>query len=377
MIVKVPLIDLESQYLAIKAEIDAAVAEVFKSQQFVLGPHVKSCEDAVAEYSGCEFGVGVSSGTDALLIAMMAEGIGRGDEVITTPYTFFATAGCIVRTGAKPIFVEIDPESYNINPASIEEAITPRTRAIIPVHLFGRMADMVSIMTIADQHGLIVIEDAAQAIGAEYRGRRAGSYGHYGCFSFFPSKNLGGAGDGGMVVTTDADRCERMKIFRAHGASPKFYHKVVGGNFRLDAIQAAVVEVKLRHLDAWTDQRQRNARLYREVFADRGLDDIVRLPGPTTDRHIYNQFVVRVPERDGLRTHLRNAGIESEIYYPKCLHQQECFSDLGYRKGDFPEAEKAASKTLAIPIHAELSIDQQQLVVATVHEFIGEHTWQT
>ena len=268
---KVPLLDLKAQYAAIKAEIDSAVAEVMESQLFILGPQVRECEEAIAKYSGCAHGVGVSSGTDALLVCLMAEGIGPGDEVITAPYTFFATAGSIARVGAKPVFVDIDPVSYNLDAAQIESKITPNTRAIIPVHLYGQMADMDAVMQVARKHGLIVIEDAAQAIGAEHQGRRAGSIGHYGCFSFFPSKNLGGAGDGGMVVTQDAQRAEKLIHLRAHGAEPKYYHKVIGGNFRLDTLQAAVVSAKLQHLDAWTAGRQRNAERYNRLLAEAGV----------------------------------------------------------------------------------------------------------
>ena len=270
---KVPLLDLKAQYAAIRAEIDAAVAEVMESQQFILGPQVQKCEQAIAAYTrGAPMASECSSGTDALLICLMAEGIGPGDEVITTPYTFFATAGSVARVGAKPVFVDIDPASYSLNPAQIESKITAKTRAVIPVHLYGQMADMDAVMQVAQRHRLVVIEDAAQAIGAEYKGRRAGSIGHYGCFSFFPSKNLGAAGDGGMVVTQDAQRAENLMRLRAHGSQPKYYHKVIGGNFRLDTLQAAVVLAKLRHLDDWTAARQRNAERYHRLFGETGLE---------------------------------------------------------------------------------------------------------
>ncbi|NQU43950.1 DegT/DnrJ/EryC1/StrS family aminotransferase [bacterium] len=368
---QVPLLDLKAQYQTIRAEIDAAVAEVFESQYFILGPKVKECEAAIAKYCGIDHAIGVSSGTDALLIALMAEGIGAGDEVITTPYTFFSTAGSVSRLGAKPVFVDIDPKTFNIDPALIEAKITPRTRAIIPVHLYGQMADMAPILEIAKRHNLIVIEDAAQAIGAEYQGQRAGNLGEYGCFSFFPSKNLGAAGDGGMVITKDADRAEKLDRLRAHGSKPKYYHSIIGGNFRLDALQAAVVTVKLRHLDAWTARRQANAKRYNDLFAKAGMieDGTVQLPQVTADRHIFNQYVIRVPCRDALRNHLKERGIGNEVYYPVPLHLQECFANLGYHAGDCPESEKAAQETLALPIYPELTQDQAQYVVEEIVGF--------
>jgi dTDP-4-amino-4,6-dideoxygalactose transaminase len=369
----VPLLDLKAQYQSIKNEVDAAVAEVLESQHFILGPKVKECEQAIAAYSNCAHGVGVSSGTDALLACLMAEDIGAGDEVITTPYTFFATAGSIARTGARPVFVDIDPVCFNIDPARIEEKVTARTRAIIPVHLYGQMADMDPIMEIAKRRNLVVIEDAAQAIGAEYHGRRAGSIGHYGCFSFFPSKNLGAGGDGGMVVTPDAARAERLSVMRAHGSKPKYYHKFIGGNFRLDALQAAIVNVKLRHLDAWTEARQRNARRYDRLFVESGLlaRGAVALPLIVTDRHIFNQYVIRVPDRDRLQTALKERGVGTEIYYPVPMHLQECFASLGHTVGDFPESERAANETLALPIYPELTDEQAAYVVAGLLELIS------
>jgi len=365
----VPLLDLRAQYRSIKEEVDAAVANVFASQHFILGPVVVECETAVAAYSNCDHAVGVSSGSDALLVALMAEGIGAGDEVITTPYTFFATAGAVTRLGATPVFVDIDPESFNMDVTAIAAAVTPRCKAIIPIHLYGRMADMDPVMQVARDHDLVVIEDAAQAIGAEYNGRRAGSIGDYGCLSFFPSKNLGGAGDGGMVVTNDAERAERLRVLRVHGGNPKYYHRVIGGNFRLDAIQAAVVAVKLRHLDAWTEARQQNARRYAALFAQAGLDGQVTTPAETDDRHIYNQYVLRVDSRDALMAHLKDAGIGCEIYYPVPLHRQECFASLGHGEGDFPESERAARETVAIPVYPELSGDQARYVVETITAF--------
>lgn len=379
---KVPLLNLKAQYEAIKDEIDLAVADVFASQQFINGPQVGELEKAVADYSCCAHGIGVSSGSDALLIALMAEGIGPGDEVITTPYTFFATAGAIARVGAKPVFVDIDPATFNINPGLIGQAVTPRTRAVIPVHLFGQMADMDPIMDLVqslnqkpatkNQKPIVVIEDAAQAIGAEYKGRRAGSIGDYGTFSFFPSKNLGGAGDGGMVVCQDTDRAERLKILRNHGSKPKYFHRLIGGNFRLDTIQAAVVLAKLRHLDAWTVARQEHAQAYRRLFERSGLlDKGLELPLECMDRHIYNQFVIRCQDRDGLKQHLADHGVGTEIYYPLPLHLQECFAYLGHKAGDFPHAEQAAAKSLALPIDPVLSSDSLSYVVDCVSSAAG------
>ncbi len=363
----VPLLDLKAQYATIRDQIREAMDRVAESQYFILGPEVTALEAEVAAYSQCKFGIGVSSGTDALLVAMMAIGIQPGDEIITTPYTFFATAGCIARLGAKSVFVDIDPHSFNIDASQIEAAITPRTKAIIPVHLYGQMADMDPIMAVAERHNLVVIEDAAQAIGAEYKGRRAGSIGHIGCFSFFPSKNLGGFGDGGMVVTNDAHLAEQLVLLRGHGAKPKYYHKVVGGNFRLDAIQAAVLRVKLKYLDSWTEGRQRNAALYRQLFQEGGVTNIT-LPVEMPDvRHIYNQFVIRCPQRDALIEHLKAHKIGCEIYYPVPMHTQECFAELGYVKGDFPLSEAAADETLAIPIYPELT----EAMLKTVVHVIG------
>jgi dTDP-4-amino-4,6-dideoxygalactose transaminase len=388
----VPLLDLKAQYAAIKADIDLAVQEVMQSQHFILGPKVVECEKAVAEYSNCAFGVGVSSGTDALLASLMADEIGAGDEVITTPFTFFATAGSIARLGARPVFVDINPATYNLAVDQIESKITPKTRAIMPVHLYGQMADMDPIMAIAAKHRLTVIEDAAQAIGAEDKGRRAGSMGQYGCFSFFPSKNLGGAGDGGMVVTNDAARAEKLACLRVHGSKEKYYHKWIGGNFRLHAIQAAVVTVKLRHLDQWTLARQKNAKRYEALFRGSGLQVVtcleyqparwqnaalnkggrcVVVPAAAGGRHVFNQFVIRVPRRDELKAALKKAGIETEIYYPLPLHLQECFGYLGHHKGDFPESERAAAETLALPVYPELSDAQAEHVVNSIREFLN------
>jgi dTDP-4-amino-4,6-dideoxygalactose transaminase len=371
--VNVPLLDLKAQYQSIKTEIDPVVAEIMESQYFILGPKVKECEEAVAAYSNCSHAIGVSSGTDALLIALMAEGIGAGDEVITTPYTFFATVGSIVRTGATPVFVDIDPVSFNIDPLAIEEKVTDMTKAIIPVHLYGQMADMDPIIEIARKNGIAVIEDGAQAIGAERNGQRAGSVGDYGCFSFFPSKNLGAFGDGGMVVTNDPERAERLEILRAHGSRPKYYHTVIGGNFRLDALQAAVVTVKLSHLDSWTAGRQSNAQRYDRLLGETGLVEkgLVSLPTVIANRHIFNQYVIRVDRRDELRDYLKENSIGCEIYYPVPLHIQECFSYLGLSKGDMPESEKAADTTLALPVYPELSDEQAKYVVDTIASFMS------
>lgn len=378
----VPLLDLKSQYAALRDEIDAAMRRVVESQHFILGPEVEALEAEVAAYSHCAYGIGVSSGTDALLAALMAIDLRPGDEVITTPYSFFATAGVIARLHARPVFVDIDPSSYNINPAALEAAITPRTRAIMPVHLYGQMADMDPIMELAEANDLVVIEDAAQAIGAEYKGRRAGSIGHMGCFSFFPSKNLGGFGDGGMVTTNDKELAAQLRLLRNHGAKPKYYHKFVGGNFRLDAIQAAVLRVKLKHLDSWTEGRQRNAASYRRLFAEAGLAVEAAMGNPTqamypgvvlpgeapARRHIYNQFVIRTARRDAVQSSFKAHQIGHEIYYPMPLHLQECFAELGYKPGDLPVSECAARETLALPIYPELTAEMLASVVEAVAE---------
>lgn len=369
---QVPLLDLKAQYAPIKTALLAAVTEVFESQHFILGPKVQAFESQLAAYCSCPHAVGVSSGTDALLMALMAEGIGPGDEVITPPFSFFATAGCVARVGARPVFVDIDPGDYNLRPDLIEAAITPRTRAIIPVHLYGQMAELDPILEIADRHKLVVIEDAAQAIGSEYQGRRAGSLGHYGCFSFFPSKNLGAAGDAGLITTTDAGRAEKLMILRNHGAQPKYYHKVIGGNFRIDALQAVVVAAKLPHLEGWSAARQANAARYKQLFRASGLVDrgLVGIPAEAPHRrHIYNQYVIRVARREALQKHLAQAGVGNEIYYPMPFHLQECFAYLGGKRGDFPASEAAADSVLAIPVYPELTPAQQEYVVASIAAF--------
>lgn len=373
---KVPLLDLKAQYNSIREEILKVTQEVYESQYFILGPRVEALEKEISEYCSSKYATGVTSGTDALLISLIAADIGDEDIVITTPYTFFATAGSIARTGAVPVFVDIDPDTYNISTDGIKNNVNAMTddqrsrlKAIMPVHLYGQCADMGPILKIAEKHGLVVIEDAAQAIGAEYKGKRAGSIGDFGCFSFFPSKNLGAFGDGGIVTTNSDELNEKLKILRVHGSYPKYYHKIIGGNFRLDALQAAIVSVKLKYLDGWTAARQENANGYRELFASAGLDNI-KLPVESQGRHIYNQFVISVPKkRDDLRLFLQEAEIGTEVYYPVPMHLQECFSYLSYKKGDFPVSEHAASHTLALPIYPELAEDQQAYVVDKIKEF--------
>ena len=368
---QVPLLDLKAQYAPIKSEVVNAILEVIESHQFIQGPQVKECEAAIAEYTGCSHAVGVSSGTDALLICLMAEAIGAGDEVITTPYTFFATAGSIARLGATPVFVDIDPATFNINPDLIADKITSKTRAIMPVHLYGQTAEMDPIAEMARAHNLMVIEDAAQALGSEYKAKRAGSVGHYGCFSFFPSKNLGCFGDGGMVVTNDPKRAEKLSILRGHGAKPKYFHQLIGGNFRLDTLQAAVVLSKLRFLDQWTRGRRENARRYEVLFSSTDLvkEGFIQLPVAKNGKHVFNQYVIRAKQRDGLQRFLKEHSVGTEIYYPLPLHLQECFQYLGHRRGDFPESERAAEETLALPIYPELSASQAEYVVDAINNF--------
>jgi dTDP-4-amino-4,6-dideoxygalactose transaminase len=366
---KVPLLDLKAQYVSIRSDIRAAIDRVCESQHFIMGPEVAALEEKMASFCGARYAVAVSSGTDALLAALMAIGIGPDDEVITTPYTFFATAGVIARLGARPVFVDIDPQTFNIAAEAVQKKITARTKAILPVHLFGQCANMAPILLAAKAHALYVIEDAAQAIGAyDDEGRQAGTIGDMGCFSFFPSKNLGAFGDAGMIVTDNAEMAETLRILRTHGSKPKYYHRIVGGNFRLDALQAAILQVKFPYLPAWTAARCRNAQRYRLLCKDMGLLARIILPEDTPG-HIYNQFVVRVPERDRVQNFLRERGVETEVYYPLPQHLQECFQDLGYNEGSFPVAEAAARDTLALPIYPELTASQQQYVVRTISEF--------
>jgi dTDP-4-amino-4,6-dideoxygalactose transaminase len=334
-----------------------------------MGPEVSALEEEVARYCQVEHAVGMSSGTDALLAALMAIDLKPGDEVITTPYSFFATAGVVARLGGRTVFVDIDPATFNIDSRSVADRITSKTKAILPVHLFGRCADLDPLLEAGRSRGIPVIEDAAQAIGArDAKGRQAGSVGAIGCFSFFPSKNLGAFGDGGMVVTRDAALDEKLRVLRVHGSKPKYYHRMVGGNFRLDALQAAVLRVKLKYLDEWTAARRRNADRYRALLAKAALDVVVPRDEPG---HIYNQFVIRVQDRDGLRTHLKENGVETEIYYPVPLHLQECFRDLGYKEGDFPESEAAAKTSLALPIYPELTAEQQAWVIESIRTFLA------
>ena len=383
---KVPLLDLRAQYAPLRPAIESAMHEVCNSQMFVLGPRVSELEESIAAYSQVRYGIGVSSGTDALLLALMALDIGPGDEVITTPYTFFATAGVISRLRARPVFCDIDPETFNLSPEAVRSFITVQcerrgdelvnretggvVRAIIPVHLYGQMADMDAFVEIAREHGLQVVEDAAQAIGSQlYDGRPAGGLGDIGCFSFFPTKNLGAFGDAGMCVSNDPELTAKLRIMRVHGGEPKYYHSVVGGNFRLDALQAAILLVKFGHLDEWTAARQRNAAHYDSLFESAGLTGIVTRPTVRPGRHIFNQYVIRCPMRDELRSQLADAGVGTEIYYPLSLHEQECFAYLGYSPGDLPEASRAATETLALPIYPELTPDQREYVVEQIGAF--------
>lgn len=372
--VKIPLLDLQAQYKDIEQEVLSAIKAVYDHKMFILGPEVTKFEGEIAAYANTGYSVGVASGSDALLLSLMALDVGPGDEVITSTYTFFATAGSISRLGATPVFVDIDEKTFNMLPHRIEAKVTPKTKAIIPVHLYGQCADMDPIMEVARNHNIPVIEDAAQAIGAEYvnngGGERAGSIGAVGCFSFFPSKNLGALGDGGMVVTNSSELAERISVLRGHGSSPKYYHKVIGLNSRLDSLQAAALSVKLKYLDGWIKRRQENAGVYDKLFASAGLD--ITLPFTEhQNRHIYNQYVIRTKSRDQLKEFLAERGVGSEIYYPVPLHLQQCYSHLGHGQGDFPNSEKAAVETLALPIYSELTPSMQQQVVDTIVEFFN------
>jgi dTDP-4-amino-4,6-dideoxygalactose transaminase len=370
--VTVPLLDLEAQYRPIRDQLLAAVTRVCDSQRFILGPEVEALERELERAIGVSHAVAMSSGTDAILASLMALGVGPGDEVITPTYSFFATAGCIARVGATPTLVDIDAATFNADPGSVRAAITSRTKAIIPVHLYGQMADMAALLEIAHEHGLPIIEDACQAIGATHHGRPAGTMGAAGCFSFFPSKNLGAFGDAGLVTTNDAALAHELRLLRNHGAEPKYFHQRIGGNFRLDALQAAVLRVKLPHLDRWTEARRANARRYDELFADAGLAEQVALPREMPGyRHVFNQYTVCVPARDRVRASLTGQGIGSEIYYPVPFHLQECFAALGYSRGDFPHAERAAETALSLPVYGELTLEQQQAVVAALGEALS------
>jgi dTDP-4-amino-4,6-dideoxygalactose transaminase len=371
---KVPLLDLQAQDAVVGKEVRAAMERVLQSQHFILGPEVEALEKEVAAYSQCKHGIGVSSGTDALLISLMAAGVGPGDEVVTTPFTFIATAMCVARLGAKAVFVDIEPKFFNLDVSRVEKAITSRTRAVLPVHLYGQMAETAPLAALCKARGVVLIEDAAQAIGSEENGRRAGSLGQLGCLSFFPSKNLGGAGDGGMVVSNDDVLAARVRLMRNQGQSPKYFAKAVGGNFRLDALQAAVVRAKLPHLDGWTKARQENAARYRRLFAEAGLTEKLVLPEERPGcRHIYNQFVVRTSARDALQKWLNEHQVGNEVYYPLSMHQQEAFATWGYKPGDFPLSEAAAKQSVAIPIYPELTSAMQERVVSVVKDFFARN----
>lgn len=364
---KIPMLDVAAQHAPVEAALREAFDRVMAHGQFILGPEVTAFEKEIGAYVGCEHAIGVSSGTDALLVALMALDVGPGDEVITTPFSFFATGGCIARLGAKPVFVDIDDESFNLDPRLVGEAITPRTKAIVPVHLFGQSADVAALRA----HGLPIVEDAAQALGARSEEGRVGTLGALGCFSFFPSKNLGCFGDGGLVTTDDAELAEKVRVLRAHGSKPKYFHAMVGGNFRLDALQAAILRVKLPLLDGWHERRRRNAELYDRLFSEAGLSSTsLRTPKRAHDGHVYNQYVIRTDRRDALQAHLTRAGIATAIYYPLPLHLQGCFSELGYRRGELPVSERAAEEVLALPVYPELSAAALRSVAETVIGFL-------
>lgn len=368
-----PFLDLQTQFSALRTEIMQAVTGVLESQRCVLGPEVDAFEREVNAYIGSKFAVSCASGSDALLLALMAYEIGAGDEVITTPFTFVATAGSIARLGARPVFVDIDPVTYNLDPAAVEKAITPRTRAIMPVHLFGLSADMDAVMAVANAHKISVVEDAAQAIGARYKDRQVGTIGAFGCFSFFPSKNLGAAGDGGLITTNDPELADRLRLLRGHGSRERYYYEILGTNSRLDSIQAAILRVKLRYLDTWAEGRRANAETYRQSFTANGLLNRVTPPTQTANTyHVYNQYTIRVPRRDELKAHLAASGIPSEIYYPLALHMQRAFSALGYKEGDFPHSEAAGREVLSLPIYPELRREQLESVVQTISDFYSQ-----
>jgi dTDP-4-amino-4,6-dideoxygalactose transaminase len=365
----VPLLDLRAQFQTIRGEVMAAVERVFESQHFILGPEVEAFEREAAEYCRIKHAIGCGSGSDALLLALTALGVGPGDEVVTASFSFFATAGSIARLGARPVFVDISPDDFNVDPNLIERAITPRAKAILPVHLFGQCAEMDAIREVADRHNLPVVEDAAQAIGAGYCERRAGAMGAVGCFSFFPSKNLGGAGEGGLMTTDDDDLAEKLRLLRVHGMRPKYYHKVVGVNSRLDALQAAVLGVKLKYLDRWSDARRRNAEHYDKLFAEAGVEEVTTPAVRPNRRHIFNQYTIRCSRRDELMDFLKRRGVGSEIYYTAPLHLQECFAHLGYKPGDLPATERASRECLSLPIYPELTEEMRQYVVEKIAEF--------
>jgi dTDP-4-amino-4,6-dideoxygalactose transaminase len=371
---KVPLLDLSEQNQLLRPEIEAALGRVLDTNAFILGGEVAALEKELAEYCGVKHAIGCASGSDALLLALMALDVGQDDEVITTPYSFFATASAVTRLGAKPVFVDIDPKTYNLDVSEIEAKITGRTKAIQPVHLYGQCADMEDLRKVSAKFGVPLVEDAAQAIGAEEKGQRAGAMSDIGCFSFYPSKNLGAMGDAGFMTTDDDELAHKLSALRVHGSFERYHHKWVGLNSRLDGFQGAVLRVKLPHLDAWTEKRQANAAFYRRLFTDAGLTEQIVLPFERENvRHIYNQFVIRVPGgRDELKQFLAENEIGTDVYYPVSLHLQECFEYLGYRTGDFPESEKASRETLALPIYPELRREQQEYVVEKIAEFVKE-----
>jgi dTDP-4-amino-4,6-dideoxygalactose transaminase len=364
-------LDLRAQYAAIRDEVMAAVTRVMERQQFILGPEVAFFEQEFAAKFNAKHAVGCASGTDALILALLAAGIGAGDEVITTPFSFIATAGSIAFVGAAPVFVDIDPATFDIDPGKVEAAITPKTRAIMPVHLFGLPADLDPILALAKKRKLLVVEDAAQAIGSRYNNRFIGTLGDFGCFSFFPSKNLGGAGEGGLITTGDPETAERLKMLRVHGSKKKYFHDILGTNSRLHALQAAILRVKLRHLDAWTDGRLNRAARYRQLFEQAGLSQFITCPQAPSGQfhHVYNQFAIRAQRRDALKEHLRLRGIPSEIYYPLCIHLQSAFAHLGYREGQMPQSEKASREVLSLPVFPELTDAQQDQVVKEIAIF--------
>lgn len=366
----IPLLDLKAQFQPLRAEIMAAVQTVCDEQGFILGPRVAAFEESVAKYVGARYAIGCASGSDALLLSLMAMGVGPGDEVVTVPFTFFATAGAVSRLGAKPVFIDIQPDTFNLDPTRIEQAVTSRTRAVIPVHLFGQCADMPAINQIAKAKRIQVIEDACQAIGAGQGGKRAGVLADTACFSFFPSKNLGGFGDGGMITTDNQGLADALAMLRVHGSRVRYLHEAVGINSRLDALQAVVLDIKLKYLDQWAEGRRRNAARYEQLFQQAGLMNRVTLPATNTGNfHVYNQYTVRVSQRDELRTHLKEKGVGTEIYYPLPMHLQQCYQDLGYRKGAFPVSERAAEEVLSLPIYAELTDAQLTYVVEMIADF--------